>query len=484
MSNLQNPTSKIQVRFPPSPTGSMHVGTARALLFNFLFARSQNGKIIFRSEDTDRERSKSEFEQEILNGLKWLGLNFDQGPFHQSKRLAIYEKYFTKLKTSEKIYPCFCSPTDLEKERNEQKQKKLPPKYSGKCRELSIEKIEKLIQDDKKPVWRFRVPDSEISFTDLVRKRVAEHGKNIADFIIRKADGQFLYHFCVVVDDIEMQITHVIRGEDHLSNTSKHILLFKALDTPLPQFAHLPLLLNRDRSKMSKRDETGKPATIARLQQDGYLPEAVVNFLALLGWNPGDTREFFTLQELIENFQINKIQKAGAVFDLERLNFFNSNYIRKLSIKELAEKIKPFLDFKISNEEKFLSAVKLIQKRLKFLAESSQLLKFFFHEPSFEKELFVNEKMKVDFAMSKLALENSLVALRKLKNWTEPEIQKTLLQVVEKLQVKNGQVLWPVRVALTGEKFSPGVWEVAGVLGFEEVIKRIENGVDKLKIND
>lgn len=471
---------KIKVRFPPSPTGPMHIGTARALLFNFLFAKKNRGKIVFRSEDTDRERSKPEFEKEILDGLKWLGLSFDEGPFRQSERYEIYEKHFAKLKEEEKIYPCFCSPEELEAERNEQKIKKLPPGYSGKCRNLSPEQIEKFEAEGRKAVWRFRVPDEEISFEDLVRGKVSEQGKNISDFVIQKADCQFLYHFTVVVDDSEMNISHVIRGEDHISNTSKHILLFKALGSETPQFAHLPLLLNKDRSKMSKRDESGKPATLERLKSEGYLPEAVANYLALLGWNPGDEREFFSMEELIEEFDFKRVAKAGAVFDLERLNFFNSHYIRKLALNELVEKIKPFLDFEADNEELLLRATKLIQERLKFFAEASDLLKFFFVQSEYEVSLFEHKKMKVDLATAKLALEKSLETLQKLEDWDEASIKDGLIALVEKMEMKNGQILWPIRVALTGQKFSPGVWEVASALGKEESIKRIAHAIDKL----
>lgn len=469
----------VTVRFPPSPTGPMHIGTARAMLFNYLFARHHKGKIVFRSEDTDRERSKAEYEQEILDGLKWLGLDFDEGPFRQSERYPIFEKYFEKLKESGTIYPCFCTPEELEKERKKREGKKLAPRYSGKCRALTPAKIKKLEKAGAKPVWRFRVPETEIAFTDLVRGEIKELGKNIGDFVVRKSDGQFLYHFTVVVDDIDMGITHVIRGEDHISNTSKHILLFQALGAEIPTFAHLPLLLNKDRSKMSKRDESGKPATVARLRSEGYLPEAVVNFLALLGWNPGDEREFFTLPELVQVFDFKHVQKAGAIFDLERLNFFNGHYIRNLSTEDLAEKIKPYLNYAY-DENILFNAVPLIHERLKSLAEAAEQLKFFFNEPEYSTDLFPNPKMKVDRAVAKKALSNSLTILRDLENWTAGEIQKVLLALIAKLELKNGQILWPLRVALTGEKFSPGAFEVAAVLGKEESLSRIRKALDKL----
>ncbi|MCF7845857.1 MAG: glutamate--tRNA ligase [Candidatus Peribacteraceae bacterium] len=474
---------QIRVRFPPSPTGPMHIGTARTLLVNFLFARGHSGKIVFRSEDTDRERSTKEFEQELFDGIKWLGLDFDEGPFRQSERDEIYEKYFEQLKTAGKIYPCFCTPEDLEAERKLQNEQKLPPRYSGKCRELSPTDVKKMESDGRKPVWRFRVPDEEIKFTDLVRGEISERGENIADFVIRKSDGQFLYHFTVVVDDAEMQISHVIRGEDHISNTSKHILIFEALGTLVPQFAHLPLLLNKDRSKMSKRDESGKPATIDRLKADGYLPEAVVNFLALLGWNPGSgsEQEFFSLDELTKKFDFSGVAKAGAVFDLERLNFFNAHYLRELTEAELVEKIKPFLKFEVDDKARLAKAVKLASERMKFLGEANSFLHYFFGEIDPPLELFENPKMKVDRAKSIEALEQSLPILEQIQDWDSAEIQKNLLALVEKLGWKNGQLLWPLRAALTGEKFSPGVWEMADVLGREESLQRIRKALDKLK---
>lgn len=472
----------VKVRFPPSPTGSMHIGTARTLLVNYIFARGQKGKIVFRNEDTDRERSKPEFEKDILDGLEWLGIDFDEGPFRQSERYDVYEKHFESLKKSAAIYPCYCSPEELEAERKMQQEKKLPPRYSGKCRELGKAEAEKLEAGGRKAVWRFRVPEKEIAFVDLVRGEIKERGEDIADFVIRKSDGQFLYHFTVCTDDAEMGITHVIRGDDHISNTSKHIVLFEALGTKVPEFAHLPLLLNKDKSKMSKRDESGKPATIERLKSEGYLPEAVINFLALLGWNPGSgsEKEFFTMKELQKAFDFKHVAKAGAVFDIERLNFFNAHYLRKLSPKKLAAGVKPFLDFEVKDEEVLAKAVKLAAERMKYFAEAPELIKFFFELPDYDAALFVNPKMKVDAAESQSALTEALKVLESLDDWTEEKIQEVLLQLVDALGIKNGQLLWPVRVALTGQQFSPGVWEVADALKKDESLARIRIGLDKL----
>lgn len=461
----------------------MHIGTARAMLFNYLFAKKHGGTIVYRSEDTDRARSTVEFEQEIQDGLRWLGLAWDDGPYRQSERYAVYEEYFERLKKTGLIYPAYETAEELEAINAERAAKKLPPGYDGRHRDLTPEQIAKFEAEGRKPAWRFRVPAEEISFSDLIRGDIREHGKNIADFVVRKADGQFLYHFVVVVDDIDMGITHVIRGEDHISNTSKHVLLFKAFGAQLPTFAHLPLLLNADRSKMSKRDASGRPMTLMRLKEDGYLPAAIVNYLALLGWNPGDAREFFTLEELIKEFDLSRVQKAGAVFDLERLAFFNQQYLKQLSITEFKNAVRPLIDFPLDDEARFEKALALIRDRLKFFGEAPAQLKFFFVTPVIDAALYPHEKMKVDFAIAKTALKKALPILENIPEgeWSRTTLEIKLISLVGELGWKNGQLLWPLRVALTGEKFSPGTFEVAEVLGHDESVKRIHAAIDNLK---
>lgn len=461
----------------------MHIGTARAMLFNYLFAKKNGGTIVFRSEDTDQARSTREYEQEIIDGLTWLGLTWDDGPYRQSERYSVYERHFETLKKSGAIYPCYCTAAELEAERAEQTAKKTAPGYSGRCRDLTPEQMRQFEKEGRQPAFRFRVPHEEIRFTDLVRGELSEHGRGIADFVVRKADGQFLYHFCVVVDDMEMGVTHVIRGEDHISNTPKHVLLFRALGATIPTFAHLPLLLNKDRSKMSKRDESGRPMTLTRLREDGYLPAAVVNYLALLGWNPGDTREFFTLADLTHEFDLTRVAKAGAIFDLERLNFFNQHYIRQFPIEEVAAKIRPLVNFEITDEQKFIQAVTLIRERLKFFSEAPAQLRFFFITPEVDSGLYPNEKMKVDLALAKTALTAALPVLVDIPetNWDRTHLETALLALVTTLTWKNGQLLWPLRIALTGEKFSPGTFEVAEILGKNETIQRLQQAIDKIK---
>lgn len=459
----------------------MHIGTARAMLFNFLFAKKHDGIIVFRSEDTDRERSTREFEEEIQHGLRWLGLDWDEGPYRQSERYDIYERYFEKLKASGAIYPSYETADELAAVNADRAAKKLPPGYDGAHRDLTPEQIATFEAEGRKPVWRVRVPDEAIAFTDLVRGDISQHGRDIADFVIRKADGQFLYHFVVVVDDIDMAITHVIRGEDHISNTAKHILLFRAFGASLPQFAHLPLLLNADRSKMSKRDASGRPMTLTRLKEDGYLPAAVVNYLAMLGWNPGDTREFFTLRELTNAFDIDRVQKAGAIFDLDRLTFYNQHYIRALPMSDLIAQIRPMIDFPIDDELRLEGAITLIRERLKFFAEAPAQLRFFFVRPTVDTTIYPHAKMNVDLATAREALEKSLPILENIETWTEDALKEALLALVGILGWKNGQLLWPLRVALTGEAFSPGTFEVATILGKNETLARLHAAIDNLK---
>lgn len=465
--------SKVRVRFPPSPTGAMHIGNVRTLLFNYLFARQRGGEIVFRSEDTDRERSNRDFEDQNIANLQWLGLNWDEGVFRQSERYEVYEKYFEKLKASGAIYPAYETAEELAAITAERAAQKLPPGYDNRARNLTAEQIAAFEAEGRKPAWRVRVPHEVIKFQDVIRGEISERGELISDFVIRKADGQFLYHFVVVVDDIEMRISHIIRGEDHISNTPKHAVLYRAFGHELPIYAHLPLLLNSDRSKMSKRDKSGKPMSLARLREEGYLPAAILNYLALLGWNPGDTREFLSFEELVKEFDLSRVQKAGAIFDFERLKFFNSYYIRQMPLAELAESIRPLADFDFSDSERFAAAMKLIDGKASFLQEIPGLIRFFFVRPAAQPELLANEKMGVTVESARANLAELAAELEQIQDWSEENLKNHLLGWIAAKNRKNGEYLWPLRVAVTGEKFSPGAFEVAAVLGREETLARL-----------
>lgn len=333
--------SEIIVRYPPSPTGMFHIGTARTVLYNYLFAKKHNGKIVMRFEDTDKERSKKEYEENILSGIQKLGMSWDGEVLRQSERTEIYTKYLHKLVESGNAYFCFCSSEELDAMRAEADAKKQPFRYPGTWRNKSQEEVQEMLQKNIPYVIRFKIPENRgnIIFTDLVRDEINTHAKELDDFVIAKNFETPLYNFCVVVDDYEMKISHVIRGEDHIPNTPKQILIYEAFGWTPPAFAHIPLILNADKSKLSKRKND---VSVDNYLADGYLPEALINFLALIGWNTADEQEIFSMEELIEKFSLERVHKNGAVFDLNKLLFLNGYYIRQQSIEEFAETIEKY----------------------------------------------------------------------------------------------------------------------------------------------
>ncbi|MBC7074377.1 glutamate--tRNA ligase, partial [Candidatus Parcubacteria bacterium] len=324
---------KIRVRFAPSPTGYLHIGGVRTALFNFLFAKKNQGVFILRIEDTDKERSKKEYEENIMESLRWLGIEWDEGPdkggpfgpYRQSERGEFYKKYLQKLLNEGKAYYCFCTKEELEAERQYLLSLGQAPRYSGKCRNLPKEVVEKNLKEKKESVIRLKVEPQKVVFFDLIRGKIEVEAELLGDFVIAKSLTEPLYNFACVVDDYEMKITHVIRGEEHISNTPKQILIQKALGFPQPQYAHLPLILAPDRSKLSKRHGA---VSVWEYKKMGYLPEALLNFLAFLGWNPGTNREIYSLSALIKDFSLERIQKSGAVFNQKKLDFLNGFYIR------------------------------------------------------------------------------------------------------------------------------------------------------------
>ena len=332
----KNIVNGVRLRFPPSPTGPLHIGNARTALFNYLFAKKNKGSLVLRIEDTDKERSELKWVQEIIEELKWLGIEWDEGPdidgkfgpYKQSQRLDIYKKYLEKLFKENKVYYCFCGQEELEAKRQEQMSRGAAPKYDGKCKNLSKDVIENNLKEGKQCVIRFKVANKKIKFKDLIRGEIEFDANLLGDIVIAKSLDNPLYHFAVVIDDFEMQISHVIRGEDHLSNTPKQILIQEALGFYRPIYAHLPLMLDPGRGKLSKRQGD---VALSDYHEQGYLPEALVNFMAFLGWNPGTEKEIFSLKDLIKEFSIEKVQKAGAMFNIQRLDYINSLYIREKS---------------------------------------------------------------------------------------------------------------------------------------------------------
>jgi glutamyl-tRNA synthetase len=496
---------KIRVRMAPSPTGPLHFGTARTALFNWLFARAQGGSFILRIEDTDIERSAPEYEKDIIDGFKWLGLDWDEGPqnaelrgldadsrgkyvgdygpYRQSERLDIYEKYLRKLLDEDRAYYCFCSKEQLELDRQAMLAQGLAPKYSGRCRNLSKEKSEKRLEKGEKATIRFKTPEAEVEFTDLIRGKLKFDASLIGDIVIARNLRSPLFIFSGAVDDFEMKITHVIRGEDHISNTPKQVLIQKALGFDEVKYAHLPLILAPDRTKLSKRHlET----SLNDYRRQGYLPEAMFNFLVLLGWHPKDEREIFSAAELVKEFDLKRIQKAGAVFDINKLEWLNGQYIKKIEPADLAEKIKDFIPPEWGSEkdkELLVKAVAVEKDRMKKLIDFKELADFFFESPDYKAELLVWPRPKPSEKIDKEKTLNNLKFLFEEINkifkadFNTANLEKAIIPLTEVWG--RGELLWPLRAALSGKETSPGPFEIMEVLGKEETLRRLDIAVQK-----
>jgi len=456
-------SKQVKVRMAPSPTGTLHLGTARATLFNYLFAKKNKGQFILRIEDTDLERSKKRYEKDIIENLKWLGLDWDGEIYRQSERTEIYKGYIKKLLDSGDAFYCDHSQKELDQEKRKQMEKKQAPRHvcnrKGKAKEGII---------------RFRAPDKKIVFDDLIRGKVEFEAKLLGDMSIARDKETPLYNLSVVVDDIEMEISHVIRGEDHIPNTPKQILLYDAFKADLPQFAHLPLILGPDKSKMSKRHGV---VSVGWYRDEGYLPEALINFMVLLGWNPGTEQEIFSLDQLTKKFSLDRVHKGGAIFNIERLDWINGQYIRKMDLDELTKKCLPYLkkdvDFDYAKK-----VVALEQERLKKLSEIGELTKFFFtDELDYPKELLIWKEMEL-----KKVKDNLEILVKELEKTGDFD-KKTLEGILMPLAQKHGsgELLWPLRVALTGQKASPGPFEVMEVLGKKKSLERVKKAIEMVK---
>lgn len=470
----------VRVRFAPSPTGKLHIGGVRTALFNYLFAKQNKGQFILRIEDTDKERSKEEYEENIYEALKWLGLDWDE-LYRQSNREDLYKKYIEELLETNKAYRCFCSKEDLEAQRQYFMSIGKPPVYDGTCRDLSSEEVQEKLDRGEKYIIRFRAPASDVGFEDIIRDKVVFGGDDIGDFSIARSLTEPLYNMACVIDDHDMKITHVIRGEDHISNTPRQILIYRAFGWNPPQFAHLPLILAPDKSKLSKRHGAGATTDY---KEQGYLPEAIVNFLAFLGWNPGTEKEMYSLEELIKDFSLDRVRSSGSIFDLERLEYINGSYIRQKDISELTDLCLPYLEVEDKTRSELEYIVSLYQERMKKLSEIGELAGFFFEDQiEYDKGLLAWKDQ--DESEIKLALDKTYSILSEIKEdeWTEDNISEPLLEEAknfgQELRGKSnrGYLLWPMRVALTGQKASAGPFEVAAVLGRERTLKRIKEAL-------
>lgn len=487
----------IKTRFAPSPTGFLHVGGLRTALYSYCFAKKNKGKFVLRVEDTDQKRLVEGAAENLLKTLYTTGLapdegvildadkveqKGDNGPYFQSQRLEIYKKYADQLLEKGYAYRCFCTEERLQELRETQLKNKLAPGYDGCCRKINHQEAAKRASAGEKHVIRMKMPEEgETVFKDIVRGEVKIKNELVDDQVLVKSDGFPTYHLAVVVDDHLMGITHIIRGEEWLSSTPKHIQLYKYFDWEIPQMAHLPLILNPDKSKLSKRQ--GDVAVEDYLAK-GYLAEAIVNFVAFLGWNPGDEKELFDLKELIKEFSLERVGKAGAVFNLDKLNWFNKEYIKNLSDNELVEKALPFFDQKVrewgmTDKSTFAKILNLEKERIATLAELPQTLNFVFELPEYDSELLVWKKSTNEELKKILPELKEMLDTISVRSWKKEKIEKRTGEWIQENNYSNGSVLWPLRIALSGQKNSPGPFEIAEVLGKEEVMKRLEKAAKK-----
>ena len=473
----------VRVRMAPSPTGRLHIGTARTTLYNWLFARHTGGTFVLRLEDSDQARSSEEFTADILAGLRWLGIDWDEGPevggphgpYFQSQRLARYREVAEELLARGIAYPCYCTADELAARRKEMQAAGLPPKYDRKCLRLTTEDRARLDAEGRPKALRFRVPDEgSMGWTDLIRGEVSFENALLDDFVLVKADGFPTYLLAVVVDDNDMRISYVLRGEDILSATPRQLHIYQAVGWPLPQFAHIPLILAPDRSKMSKRYGA---TSVTEYREMGYLPEAIVNFIALLGWSPGEDRELMTREEMIRDFSLEGIGKSGAVFDLEKLNWMNGVYLRRLSAEQYVELAKPFLEkagvlAEGPSDEYLAQVLVLEQERAKTLAELPELTAFFFREPERYDEKGEAKWFRREGAAELLASIRE--ALSKVKDWTVEALEAAFRCLAATRGEKVGPIIHTTRLAVTGRTAGPGLFETLAVLGWERVLARLE----------
>jgi len=458
-------SDKVRVRFAPSPTGYLHIGGARTALFNWLFARQKKGSFILRIEDTDVERSTKEAIDAIIDSLKWLGLDWDEGPILQSQKFELYKDEARRLLADGKAYRCWCSAEELEEKRKRAMKEGKKPKYDGKCRERTAP------FPDGPYAIRFKAPQSgQTEVDDIIRGKVTFENSELDDLIILRSDGTPTYNLCVVVDDVDMKISHVIRGDDHLNNTPRQVLLYQAFGCPTPQFAHVPLILGQDKARLSKRHGA---TSVTAYREMGYLPQALVNYLVRLGWSYGD-QEVFSSQELIEKFDLSKVGKSSGVFNPEKLLWLNSHYIRQKDPDKLFELVAPFLEkhgCRPSKEENFLALLKLIAERSRTLDEMAIMSKFYFQdELEYDKE-----------AEKKIVSENTGSHVREIKDalnglgiFGRKDIEQVFQKYVDEKGVQLKEVAQPVRLAVTGRTVSPGLYEILEILGKAKVISRLD----------
>ena len=484
--------SEIRLRFPPSPTGKIHIGNMRTALFNWLWARKNNGELILRIEDTDQDRSTKEFEDIIIKELNWLGLDIDEGvkkggdfgPYRQSERLEIYQEYVQKLLDEGLAYYCYCTPEELEEMRKEARANDEMPKYNGKCRNLTEEEKEKYEAEGREPVIRFKTPleEQDIIVEDLIRGDVTFNTSVLDDFIIFKSDGMPTYNFAVVIDDALMKVDQVVRGEDHLSNTPKQILIYEALGFNKPKFAHLPLILDEDKAKLKKRG-SDNTVYIGEFREKGYLPEALFNFLALLSWSPGDDQEILSREELIDQFDLRDVNKSAAVFDISKLNWMNGKYIRDAELERIVELSIPHLksagyikDSSDIDYEWLKRVIEVARTGVDYLAQIPEEAELFFTKLEYEDKEEASEEFSEEGV--ELVFSTLKKKLNQLDGLTIDRIENIFGEMKDELPVGARTIYHPVRIALTGKTSGPEISEVIYIFGTDEVEKRLDKAIE------
>ncbi len=479
----------IRVRFAPSPTGFLHVGGLRTALYNYLFAQHNGGKFVLRIEDTDQTRKVEGAVENLISTLEWAGIHYDEGPhrdgrcgpYVQSQRLEIYHKHAQQLIEQGKAYYCFCLPERLEEMRRLQIAMKLPPMYDRHCRDLPADEVKRRREAGESCVVRMKVPiGGELIFDDIVRGRVTIANKILDDQVLLKSDGFPTYHLAVVVDDHLMEISHVIRGEEWLSSTPKHVLLYQYLGWEIPQFAHLPLLLNPDKTKLSKRQGD---VAVEDYRAKGYLKEAIVNFVAFLGWNPGDEREIFSMEELTREFSLERVGKAGAVFNVEKLNWLNFQHLRKKADAEVLAMLKEYMTWsevgnKRFDEDYLLRVMTAMRERVTFVKDFVEKSPYFFHPPEQYDPNVVKKRWKPETPEQ---LTRLIEEFSRLENPGKADYEQALHRAAESLDIGHGDLIHPLRLAVSGMGAGPGLYDIVFILGKEETIRRIETAIEKLK---
>lgn len=478
---------KVRTRFAPSPTGYMHVGNLRTALYAYLIARKYHGDFILRIEDTDRKRYVAGAEQIIYDTLKKAGLHWDEGPdvggdfgpYVQSKRMGMFKDYALELVEKGEAYYCFCDQERLEELKKVQKASGIAPKYDGHCRQLSQQEIEQKLKSGASYVIRQKMPrEGTTSFHDEIFGDVTFQNEDLDDQILIKSDGMPTYNFANVVDDHLMKISHVVRGNEYLSSTPKYNLLYQAFGWEIPTYIHCSPVMKTSTEKLSKRNGD---ASFEDLLKKGYLPEAIVNYIALLGWSPKGEREIFSLPELIEEFDIAGISKSPAIFDNAKLKAINGEYIRSLSDQEFLTQADPYIQQACHTKVDPALLAGMLKPRTELFTDIPEQIDFIDQLPKYDNALYCHKKMKTNQDNSLEALQNMLPVLQQTSDWTIDGLHSALFELIGKLNVKNGQILWPLRVALSGKQFTPGGGiEICALLGKEESLRRIRHGIDQL----